>query len=448
MAFDYSSLFNPNPRSLLDDTDEWDRWRTPPIFGNRPADPAPDLFPGHTISPEGADAHQSWADQLPRDSDPAQTAGFLKNVIDWTGDQGRGDAADLLGRFHKIDPDKAAALQDELHRQSGERIPFRIAPLGDGDLGPVETPPAPPETFLTPADLPQADWWGARTMAETLAKKGDYTDALTGYFLPQIAQDRDGGLTELRAAHAELGRMDPGAASLLASQFEEQSGGPLNLPAPTPNTGGGPETRNSTPSAPISGPTTAPAPTLEPSSVPVPPPPPAQEGSSPQQDQSPASQPANTPQETGQNQATYPVPPTPITGWTANKDGKAIIEAAQQAGGKLTHPAAEGCVAMVRNVVPDLGPTRTWRPGETVEGADATPIQPGTAIATFRNGAFVPVSGQGHAAIFQRYDSEGGRSGIVVVDQSKKQDTGERFFPFQRRPGERGYSAGQFSVIK
>lgn len=53
----------------------------------------------------------------------------MKNVIAWDGDLGRGNVADLLGRFQKIDPRKASDLQDELHRQSGERIPFRIAPL-------------------------------------------------------------------------------------------------------------------------------------------------------------------------------------------------------------------------------------------------------------------------------------------------------------------------------
>ena len=119
------------------------------LLGPAAADP----FPGHTISPDGAQAHQTWAETLPRDSDPAKTAGFLKNVIAWNGDQGRGDVADLLGRFQAIDPQKAIALQDELHRQAGERIPFRIAPVGTGVQDPTEADPAqaPPQIDLDKA---------------------------------------------------------------------------------------------------------------------------------------------------------------------------------------------------------------------------------------------------------------------------------------------------------
>jgi hypothetical protein len=115
-------------------------WRDGYPHSRLPADP----FPGHTISPEGANAHQAWAEQLPRDSDPAQTAGFLKNAIAWNGDQGRGDVADLLGRFQAIDPDKATALQDELHRQLGERsttLPPTPEPAAQTQPPASETPP-------------------------------------------------------------------------------------------------------------------------------------------------------------------------------------------------------------------------------------------------------------------------------------------------------------------
>jgi len=156
-----------------------------------------DPFPGHTISPEGAQAHQTWADNLPNDSDPSQTAGFLNNVIGWNGDQGRGDVADLLGRFQKIDPEKASTLQDELHRQSGERIPFRIAPLGEGLQDPAEADPA-----LTLPDAPfgsgdGANPWAAGNMADVLLGKGDYADAVTHY-RGQSKADPDGTRRRLR----------------------------------------------------------------------------------------------------------------------------------------------------------------------------------------------------------------------------------------------------------
>ncbi|CAA7614270.1 hypothetical protein [Magnetospirillum sp. UT-4] len=104
----------------------------------RPSAPAPDPFPGHTISAEGARAHESWAAQLPRDSDPRQTARMLKTAIDTYGDQGRADVADLLGRFHQHDAGKAATLRKEMATLTGETLPFRVAPLGEGFRAPTD----------------------------------------------------------------------------------------------------------------------------------------------------------------------------------------------------------------------------------------------------------------------------------------------------------------------
>lgn len=91
-----------------------------------------DRLKGHTINQEGIDANQGYAEMLVRDSDPGQTARTLKRAIDDYGDQGRGDVADLLARFQKIDGAKAETLRRELHRATGEMLPYRLAPLGEG----------------------------------------------------------------------------------------------------------------------------------------------------------------------------------------------------------------------------------------------------------------------------------------------------------------------------
>ena len=169
---------------------------------------AADPFPGHTISPDGAQAHQTWAETLPRDSDPAKTAGFLKNVIAWNGDQGRGDVADLLGRFHQIDPEKATTLQDELHRQSDERIPFRVAPLGTGVQDPAEADPALTLPKLPFGSSDGADHWAAGNMADVLLGKGDYADAVTHY-LVQAKADLAGTRAELAAVTDKMAATDP-----------------------------------------------------------------------------------------------------------------------------------------------------------------------------------------------------------------------------------------------
>ncbi len=76
-------------------------------------------LPGHDIDADGAAEHDRYAQALVNDSDPTKTAAFLKNVTEWEGERGRGDVADLLGRFHRIDPGKATHLQSELHKLSG-----------------------------------------------------------------------------------------------------------------------------------------------------------------------------------------------------------------------------------------------------------------------------------------------------------------------------------------
>ena len=56
------------------------------------------------------------------------------------------------------------------------------------------------------------------------------------------------------------------------------------------------------------------------------------------------------------------------------------------------------CARLVQVMVPQVGHTSTWRPGERVHDvlARGGTIEPGTAVATFVNGRF-PTAGHPHA---------------------------------------------------
>jgi hypothetical protein len=292
----------------------------------------------------------------------------------------------------------------------GERIPFRIAPPGDGAQNSDATPTANDlQTFPTPADLPEADWWAARNMADALSRKGDYTDALTGYFLPQIAQNSDAGLTELRAAHAELGRMDPGAASLLASQFEEQSGQPLHANSLTSD-------------AECAG--------SQGETIPD-----GQTGITFRQD----SCGTDTGGADGIGSGDADQPGIQVAEAPADNDGAPggsfrskltpdeIFQRAQGNGGWLSNGAdkdingGKECVALVKAVVPEIGPTSQWHRGEDIQGDGNPPLKPGTAIASGWNAQDGYSSNEtgNHAAIFLgwEYDSGGRISGMKILDQ-------------------------------
>jgi hypothetical protein len=135
---------------------------------------------------------------------------------------------------------------------------------------------------------------------------------------------------------------------------------------------------------------------------------------------------------------------------------------AQQNGGWLgTGPGGKPsreCVGLVQYAVPGIGHTSTWRAGEPVRPADPekpSTIAPGTPLATFRPDdkgelRYANRPTGNHAGIFTRYGERDGRAGIWMMDQFNRErgKVEERFYPFERRPGEGGYSAGQFSVIQ
>ncbi|NFV81949.1 peptidoglycan-binding protein [Magnetospirillum aberrantis] len=214
----------------------------------------PDPFPNHTINQNGIDGNQAYAEMLGRDSDPSQTARMLKRAIDDYGDQGRGDVADLLARFQKIDGTKAEDLRRELHKATGEILPYRLAPLGEGFREPTdeEKIAAAPKTPFGSAQ--GADRWAAGTMADALLGKGDYADAIT-HFQGEIGRNRAEAMPYLAAVHEIMGEKNPGLAAKFATQMQKAGlaaeaekkpeTAPKPVPAPTP--------------APASVPTSAPA---------------------------------------------------------------------------------------------------------------------------------------------------------------------------------------------
>ncbi|MBI5163356.1 MAG: peptidoglycan-binding protein [Magnetospirillum sp.] len=397
-----------------------------------------DDFRNHTISEDGAEEHDRWAELLTHGTTPDKTAAFLKNVITWSGDQGRGDVADLLGRLEKRDPAKARDLQGRLHGLSGERIPFRVAPRGKGYVEPEPAPLPDPDSFLTEDHLPDADWWSAGNMAEVLSRKGDYKDALTGYFLPQIRANRGAGWTELVTAHAELGRRDPESAVKLADQFEGLTGRPLAFAALADEGsggGGGGTMPPPKPPEPIPEPPTGPQP--EPQPAPQPQPQPA-----PEPQPLPSPEPKPGPSSGGEKKATS-FPPDDSTIYRV-----AHIEAfKKEALAKGVGYGSGHCVALVQAANPDLPNHSLWKRGSDIKANGDPPLKSGTAIATFDPDGKYPDKPTGqHAAVFLEYGTQNGRSGMWVLDQWKRQAPQTRFIYFDQNRN-RQNDAGAYSVV-
>jgi hypothetical protein len=78
------------------------------------------------------------------------------------------------------------------------------------------------------------------------------------------------------------------------------------------------------------------------------------------------------------------------------------------------------CARLVQVMVPQLGHTSTWRPGERVFDilTRGGIIEPGTAVATFVNGRY-PTAGHRHAAFYEgpALNTNGTLNGIILIDQ-------------------------------
>lgn len=108
----------------------------------------------------------------------------------------------------------------------------------------------------------------------------------------------------------------------------------------------------------------------------------------------------------------------------------------------------EQCVVLVQKVLPGIGYSKSWQEGEKLKADGSLALQPGTAIATFRDGQYPGESTGNHAAIFLKYDEEKGRKGIWVLDQSVGRPAMERFIPFDDKANSMSRNAGAFSVIQ
>ncbi|MBF0355664.1 MAG: BPSL0067 family protein [Alphaproteobacteria bacterium] len=135
--------------------------------------------------------------------------------------------------------------------------------------------------------------------------------------------------------------------------------------------------------------------------------------------------------------------------WITNKSADDILKDAD--GGYLytTRDRAKGndqqCTALVKHVT-GLGPTSTWKEGDKIGEGNKPDIQPGTAIATFKNGQYESKSTGNHAAIFLGYGEEKGKSGMYVLDQWSGQPAHKRFILFDTNRDPQN-NAGAYSVI-
>ena len=78
------------------------------------------------------------------------------------------------------------------------------------------------------------------------------------------------------------------------------------------------------------------------------------------------------------------------------------------------------CARLVQVMIPQIGHTSTWRPGERVLDvlARGGTVPPGTAVATFVHGRY-PTAGHRHAAFYvgPALNTNGSLQGIILLDQ-------------------------------
>jgi hypothetical protein len=192
-----------------------------------------DPFPGHTITPIGADEHQGWAGGLARTGDfRVAVPTFARAVADY-GDQGRGDVADVLGRLGELDPAKAADLQGQLAEATGEHLPFRLAPFGEGFDGSEPAPKVPEALTVPGGDNPFADRGHSideegiqahDRMAEAWAGTTDFGD-VPGQLGQVIQNNGDQGRGDVADLLSRLHQRDPASAAHLQDAIDHAGGG-------------------------------------------------------------------------------------------------------------------------------------------------------------------------------------------------------------------------------
>lgn len=101
------------------------------------------------------------------------------------------------------------------------------------------------------------------------------------------------------------------------------------------------------------------------------------------------------------------------------------------------------CVALIQIADSTVGLTRTWAPGNQVQGN--TELRPGTAIATFGDSGRYENrrDGSSHAAIYLGQNAQG----IQVMDQWAGQEAAYRTIPWTNRSGKAADTGSAFRVV-
>jgi len=122
------------------------------------------------------------------------------------------------------------------------------------------------------------------------------------------------------------------------------------------------------------------------------------------------------------------------------------IERAAKAGQSVGESGE--CVALVKYALPELGPTKNWKPGDALRGPGDPPLAPGTPIAIFGpDGRFENRSGQSHAAVVIGEGEENGMPGIFVWEQYTGQKAHREFYSYADS-GQKPYKvASRYHVV-
>ena len=119
------------------------------------------------------------------------------------------------------------------------------------------------------------------------------------------------------------------------------------------------------------------------------------------------------------------------------------------AGGRQVGESQE-CVALVKHVIPEIGRAANWAEGTKIKGYNDPPLEPGTALATFKDGKYENKPTGNHAGIFLGYEQRDGRDGFVLLEQWRgaRGKPREQFIPFDALNHETIRQAQNYSVIR
>jgi len=119
------------------------------------------------------------------------------------------------------------------------------------------------------------------------------------------------------------------------------------------------------------------------------------------------------------------------------------------AGGRHVGESHE-CVALVKHAIPEIGRAANWAEGTKINGYNDPPLEPGTALATFKHGKYQNDTSGNHAVLFLEFgENAQGQQGFYVLDQSRNQVPDKRFIRFDGSTTQNPSNyAGNYSVIR